>query len=193
MCAFREAAVGRSVNGSGGRVLRHVRVPAAKVVRGVSLSVRIVEVRTHYWRGRTVPCVLDDCPACEESTGRWYGFLPTRLRVGESYGPTVLVELPASATETLLRDASMLDRGEELGLLGVAFSAWRKKGGRSPVVIDEVHDTGHHEAIPRLEVFRTLAKLWKCPPPPVELDGAQFVEAWQEQVRAWLHVLTRAQ
>jgi hypothetical protein len=61
----------------------------------VSVSPEVFGIRTHYWSGRTQPCLRSGCPACKsDQLPRWHGYLaaiaaPDRRRV--------LVEFPAQA------------------------------------------------------------------------------------------------
>lgn len=82
-----------------GNSLPLMRTPTNKPIQGIVTSSEMVGTRTHYYRGRTIPCDDTDCPACTDGIPwRWHGYVSV-------YSPgshkTVLFELTAKAAEPL--------------------------------------------------------------------------------------------
>lgn len=83
-----------------GNSLPLMRCPVNKTITGIITCEDLVGTRTHYYRGRTIPCDDSACPACDEGLPwRWHAYVsvysPTSHR-------TVLFEMTARCAETLV-------------------------------------------------------------------------------------------
>lgn len=89
----------------------------------IILSHNTVGADVHYWNGRTMPCIHDNCPACEENQKpRWRGYLAV---TNAKRSRSALVEITAAAMPPIKQyfDAHRTLRGARLALF--------RKGGTS--------------------------------------------------------------
>ena len=82
-----------------GNSLHLVRCPTGKLFAGVILSDDMLGTPTHYYKGRTIPCDDEHCPACKDGfPWRWHAYLAVYQR---TLHRTVLLEITAKAAEPL--------------------------------------------------------------------------------------------
>ncbi len=77
--------------------MRLLRTPAKGALRGMITCESLQGTPTHYFGGRTVPCLQKDCKACGNGVGwLWHGYLSMILPKTHEH---VLLELTAQACE----------------------------------------------------------------------------------------------
>lgn len=77
------------------------RVPEKGLKSAVIISKKVIGCYTHYWGGRTQPCLKHDCPACEkEVSRRWYGWLTIW---NPSSGEIVIMEITKRACKEVTK------------------------------------------------------------------------------------------
>ncbi len=94
-----------------GNSLPLMRCPTNKPISGIVTSDDLIGTNTHYYRGRTIPCDTESCPACSEGfPWRWHSYVSL---YSVSSHRTVLFEMTARAAEPLkvYRDAYGTLRG----------------------------------------------------------------------------------
>lgn len=70
------------------------RTPPKGYLTGWITSSKIVGCPVHWYKGRTKPCELDNCPACENNIPwRWKGYLGLYIKQNSLH---VLLEFPAA-------------------------------------------------------------------------------------------------
>jgi hypothetical protein len=105
---------------------RLIRCPAARPLRAIVLSDRVIGTRTHYAKGRTLPCEGKDCEACNNALPwRWHAYLA--ILAGDNAEKCVL-ELTAAAAEQLAKP--LKDYGTLRGLELLLERPARKPNGR---------------------------------------------------------------
>lgn len=109
-----------------GPALQLVRTPTHVAFKAIVTSDDLLGCFTHFWRGRTLPCDVDDCEACRQGMPfRWHAWVSCWTPKPARH---LLFEMTAQAAETFVqyRDANE-------GLRGCEFTAWRpsrKPNGR---------------------------------------------------------------
>jgi hypothetical protein len=108
------------------------RAPPDRPLPLVVVSRKVFGVRTHYWSGRTVPCVRKDCPACAAGRlSRWTGYIAC-LDPGDF--SKVLFEFTPPAAEQIqrfqaeagfLREAKILATRAKKTANGRVSIAWK--------------------------------------------------------------------
>ena len=79
--------------------MRLLRTPAQGALRGMITCETLQGTPTHYFGGRTVPCLQKDCKACANDIGwLWHGYLSMILPTTHEH---VLLELTAQACEVV--------------------------------------------------------------------------------------------
>ena len=144
-----------------------LRAKAGAPIVGV-MAGQPVRCLTHYYRKRTLPCVMSsnqECPLCMKGHGkRYYAYYP----IQSGRGTIAVVELTASS-EATLTDYLKQKPPMSLPVLSVRREAG-KKNNPVQVSVDFRHVT-HEEldafgskTVDKDLVKRTLCKLWSLPP-----------------------------
>jgi len=82
-----------------GNSLNLMRCPTMRPVQGIILSDGLIGTNTHYYKGRTIPCDSEGCPACGEGwPWRWHCWVPL---FSPTTQVTVLFEMTARCAEIL--------------------------------------------------------------------------------------------
>lgn len=144
-----------------------VRAKPDKPTWLVSISHDIFGVRTHFYKGRTMPCTFTGCPACERKmTSRWSGYI---LAMAVKDGSQVVFEFPPPA-------AIQLDRAfkEYQSLRGLKLNVTRTENRSNAKVTIEVRGVSDqaHKLPPDEEVWPIIAHIWGL----TEHAPAKFVE-----------------
>lgn len=109
-----------------GTALHLIRTPTHQQLRAVITSEDLLGCFTHFWRGRTLPCDVEDCEACRQGLPfRWHAWVSCWTSKPSRH---LLFEMTAQAAETLVQY-----REANNGLRGCEFTAWRpsrKPNGR---------------------------------------------------------------
>lgn len=136
-----------------------IRCPPKGLRSAFVISHQPVTVPTHWWGGRTTPCVKSDdkpCPACEKQTRidfKTYMFICL-----DPPGRPLLLELPPPATRTF-REWFKTHRT----LRGCRF-ALARRGGRpkGQVISDTLDTTAALCPLPTApSLMETLCRIWK--------------------------------
>ena len=132
-----------------------VRTPRSGTIRGIILNPGLTGTGTHYYGGRTVPCLGSKCKACEDGASpRWYGYLPIW---NSSNDRIAIAEVPDAAADEIDRYHARHNtlRGSILTL--------RRQGSRpnGRVVADVVPGSIDQSRLPSaVDVQQCLEKIW---------------------------------
>jgi hypothetical protein len=161
------------------------RAQANKPVQGM-LAGLPVRVLSHWWRGKTIPCLKDEdqpCPLCDRGVDkRYYAYYPLRNAKGSS----AIVEMTATA-EAELTDHLKLGPKKSIPILKV----YRLKGKRnSPVHCDvdwKPCSEKEWTAFERVKIDqdlikRTLARLWNLPQWPESMTLKDYEQLARKHV-----------
>lgn len=81
-----------------GNSLELKRCPTMRPFQGIILSDGLIGTNTHYYKGRTIPCDSEGCPACGDGLPwRWHCWVPL---FSPSTQVSVLFEMTARCAET---------------------------------------------------------------------------------------------
>lgn len=153
---------------SRGTSLPLTRCPTIKSITGIILSNDLVGTATHYYRGRTLPCDNETCPACDEgSPWRWHAYFAL---YGVTCHRTVLFECTAKACEPikLYRKAY----GTIRGCLMTAKRANASANSRVLIQTDKA-DLQKFTLPDAPDVIAALSIIWNIPIPAIQLNGLQ--------------------
>jgi hypothetical protein len=121
----------------------------------VILNSDMLGIRTHFFRGRTIPCLLEDCPACEcKQLSRWKGYLlaieiPTEQQVVFEFTPPVATTL----------DEAHKRHGTMRGLQVVVSRTSKKANGKVVLAVKGITVLGP-QACPDYSVWPILCRIW---------------------------------
>lgn len=131
------------------------RADPERAVEYVIVSDDLLGVRTHYWRGRTIPCLIKCCEPCQAAhANRWHGYLLvintlSHERVAFEFGPN----------NVELFDELRKQYGSLRGVKFVTARAQKKPNGR--VVCVPRGKTENMAKLPSDEpIWPILAHLW---------------------------------
>lgn len=110
---------------------RLLRCPPFRVLRAIILSSEMIGTKTHFTKGRTLPCEGSNCEACNEGLPwRWHAYLA--ILAGEGKEKAIL-ELTAQAAEQL--QAHMKGYGSLRGAEMLAERPSKKPNGRVRLIV----------------------------------------------------------
>lgn len=149
-----------------GNSLPLMRCPSNRSIEGIITCEDLVGTRTHYYRGRTIPCDDAECPACSDGfPWRWHAYVSV-------YSPrsqrTVLFEMTARCAETLVtyRKAYSTLRGCHL----IAKRANTSPNSR--VNLQTKQADLQSIALPASpNILEALSIIWNIELPSISLDG----------------------
>lgn len=131
------------------------RAGTDSVMKLVVLSSDIFGIRTHFFRGRTGPCLLSDCEACEhKQLSRWKGYL---LAVDASDQQQCIFEFTPPAALKL--DEAKKKYGTLRGLQVYVSRASKKPNAKVNVTVRGISVLGPQEC-PDYWVWPVLAHIW---------------------------------
>lgn len=131
------------------------RVGIDRPSRMVILSNDIFGIRTHYFRGRTGPCLREGCDACNhKQLSRWKGYLLAKDR--DSKQQIVFEFTPPGAA---VLDHARLEAGTLRGLILVASRAAKKPNAKVILTMAGVAVVGPNEC-PDYSIWPILARIW---------------------------------
>jgi hypothetical protein len=134
---------------------RLIRVPAFKAVRCVILAAKLTGCRTHYYKGRTIPCEESLCEACLDGHyWRWHAYIPCQVQ------PTtekVILELTAQATEQL--QPALREFGTLRGLELLAERPSKRPNGRIRITVAPGRRPDNTLPAPP-DVTKTMRHIW---------------------------------
>ena len=164
------------------RGLSVIRVKPSVQYNLISAEENGLLIGVHYYRKRSIPCAGVGCPACECVAKREYAYLGCLAGTTDAGRSRVVVELPAR-TMYEIRECGSVLRGSVIdSLVGVAFTAFRRKGPKSPVVVADVEQTSSAVVIPKKEVTDALCRMWQIPFAPDDLDNKFLMDHWLAEV-----------
>lgn len=131
------------------------RCPRSGTLRGVILSRSLQGTGTHYYRGRTTPCVGAKCEACKDGmAARWYGYVAI-------WSPSTDRVAIAEITDAAADD---LDRWHARhGTLRGAVLTLKRQGARvnGRIIADVSQGTIDPDRLPPPpDLIRILEKIW---------------------------------
>ncbi len=135
-----------------------MRTPPKGKLKGLITSDKLIGCPVHWWRGRSMPCDGERCPACEKHTPwRWKGYIclwtpNTTLHF--------ILELPAAATDPL---GDYLAQYETLR--GAKFTTCRipeKPTGKVHSEIARI-DISQYKLPQAPNILNHLSKIWDLP------------------------------
>ena len=135
--------------------LRIVRAPAKGDAKFICTSRQILGTRNHYFGGKTSPCIIGKCEACDAGLPwRWAGYF------GVWHPPTnehMVCEIPAAAGKKFAQFKE--DHGVMRGSRVTLFRAGTRPNGR--VLINIIAEDQYNRAMPdELDIQSFLCHLW---------------------------------
>lgn len=143
-----------------------LRTPPSGFLEAISTASNLLGCPTHFWGGRTYPCLGDDCPACQQANPwRWHGYISAKAI---NTGLHFLYEFTAAAAESFIEY-----RASWGTLRGCHFRARRHNSAKNGQVLLALKPM---EIDPRFlptepDLYLILCKLWNL---PVELHHPGF-------------------
>lgn len=150
-----------------------LRIKKPGVRDAIVVSHQVLGTKTHYWGGRTWPCLKNACKACAAGRGKeWHGYLFVTNLAAEHF---FLMELPSTAASYLKKWYD-----EHRTLRGLRIDARRRNGrDNGPVVLENLRKYELVDNLPKAPSTRdALVRLWKLsdtlaqlllPPTPEDL------------------------
>lgn len=147
-----------------GNGLPLLRTPTGRPLVAIVTSVDLVGTPTHFWKGRTVPCEIDECEPCENGMPwRWHGYLAAYRQADALH---FLFEFTARASQAFLEYRKAYG-----SLRGCAFRAHRVNlaaNARVHLVCKPADLAGI--ALPQPpDLVRVLSVLWNIATPDLEV------------------------
>ena len=145
------------------------RTPADKPLQAIVTAEAMTVTNTHYWGGRTVPCEMPDCEACNAS-------VPYRTHVYVSaFDPKTHVHLIFECTEHAARAFAEYITANST-LRGCYFSAARPKGTKNGQVVITTRpaDLTRVSLPSPPDLVQALSVIWRLPTPALSerIDAA---------------------
>lgn len=131
------------------------RASHEKALLMVSISHDIFGIRTHYYRGRTGPCLKTGCPACERHMlSRWNGYL---LAVDAKDASRILFEFTPPAAVQL--DQAFKEFGSLRGLSIIAARTAKRANAKVVLTIKGINSQAHKLPADS-EIWPILSHIW---------------------------------
>lgn len=131
------------------------RAPTDSVLKLIILSNDILGIRTHFFRGRTCPCYIGKCEACEHNQlSRWKGYV---LAVEQPSGAQCVFEFTPPAARTL--DEARKKYGTMRGIQLYVARASKKPNAKVTVTVKGITVLGP-TACPDYNVWPIVAHIW---------------------------------
>lgn len=149
-----------------GQSMPLLRTPANGQLQGIVTCENLLGCPTHFWGGRTYPCLGDDCPACQQaSPWRWHGYLSAKSPQTSQH---FLFETTAGGAEAFVEYRHV--RGT---LRGCHFQARRHNGASNGqvIVLTKPCDIDPRYIPPAPNLLQLLCRLWNLP-----ADAQQLLE-----------------
>ena len=138
--------------------MRLIRAPSKGELKVCITTPKIVGTRNHFFGGRTSPCMLGQCEACEAGTPwRWTAYLAAITMGANEH---VIIEVPAAAAKTIAdyREENGSLRGTKMTL----FRIGNRPNGR--VMVHLAPANLGQTTLPRQpDVVAFLCHLWNVP------------------------------
>ena len=162
---------------------RLLRIKPRFVYSAIVCSDDLAWVPTHYYRGRSVPCIGVTCQVCKYIDVRWYAYAPVILLYQGERQNKALIELPIGAALKLGAEVKQVAQPEDDSWLGVEFQARRSKNTmRSPVAVEFIGIAQEVELCDLEDVHKALCRMWGVP----EIDASTDLDSWREIVKVRL-------
>ncbi len=149
-----------------GNSLPLMRCPTNRPIQGIITSDDLIGTRTHFFRGRTIPCDNDECPACSDGLPwRWHAYVALWSDVTHR---TVLFEMTARGTEPLITYRKAYGT-----LRGCRLSAKRANSSpNSRVIIQTSQADLQKAALPAApNILEALSIIWNIELPSISIEG----------------------
>lgn len=163
------------------------RAPADKPLPLIVISSQCFGIRTHYWAGRTGPCLRSGCDACKAGRlSRWTGYLAC---VDPADWSQTIFEYTPPAAEQLQK--ILAEQGYLRGSKIVASRTKKVKNARVNISSRGIYE--HLDRIPKEpEILPILFHIWGLKQQEASADGAYDADSLAEHEkpkRAKKHVL----
>lgn len=140
--------------------LRIMRAPASPPFQAIITSDDLVGCPIHWYAGRTLPCELENCPACGDGLAwRWKGYVACVCQKTDEH---CIFEFPAAAGERLAEY-----RNKNGTLRGCQFRAYRipeRPNGR--LLLRTQPSNFLPNMMPKeVDVVKCLLRIWQIPIP----------------------------
>lgn len=141
-----------------GRSLPLWRCPIHKPLTAVVTSNDLIGCKTHYYRGKTMPCENEDCPACQDGIRwSWHSYLAAYDHANNLH---FLFESTARATEPFVEY-----RKHHGTLRGCLFKAHRARGRHNSQVYIYTRqaDLAKYPIPDPPDLIKLLGMIWDLP------------------------------
>jgi len=131
------------------------RTPAQGTISGIITSPTVLGCLTHFYRGRTIPCEGENCPACNDKRPpRYHAYVGL---LGKKSREHALFELTGHAAAPLY---DWIEAGKSLR--GAALNAYRTRGGsNAPVTVQLSQMPGLEVVLPEPpDIQAALELIW---------------------------------
>lgn len=149
-----------------GVALPLLRTPAGRPIAGLITSEDLVGTPTHFFGGRTVPCEVETCEACNNGIPwRWHGYVGLwcpNTRVHSIFEMTAQAVTPL----TEWRETNSTLRGAKL----VAKRVNSRPNGRVRISLSAI-EIGQYAIPEPPNLIRCLAIMWNLAEPDVGIEG----------------------
>lgn len=143
----------------GGSLYQIRRVPAGGSLNLVLISKNVLGIRTHYYHGRTTPCLRANCPACNDGYNpRWHGYV---LAVDARAERPIIFEFPAGVWPTFKQYAN--ERGDLRGVMAVATRLGSANNSPVQVTLRGPHKEAHRLP-PEQDLWPILCRIFGLRP-----------------------------
>jgi len=149
-----------------GNSLPLIRTPANRPLVGIVTCDEMLGTRTHYYRGRTIPCDDQNCPACDDGMSwRWHAYLSVAHVLNRRQA---LIEFTAAGVEPF-----KLYREAYGTLRGCHFTARRAQiAANSRVIVQCKQADLEKITLPDApNILEALAIIWNIELPAIVVDG----------------------
>lgn len=142
------------------------RTPTGRPLQAIVTSTDLIGTPTHFWRGRTMPCTLPDCPAHEAGMPwRWHGYLSALNTASHEH---FLFEMTAQACEAFVQYRTAYE-----SLRGCLFMARRVNASHNARVhiVTKPADLENIQLPPAPNLVKILAIIWNLATPTIDVSS----------------------
>ena len=157
-----------------GQSMPLIRTPQNGTMQGVVSSHTLIGCQTHFWGGRTYPCLGDNCPACNQaSPWRWHGYLSAKSPQTSLH---FLFETTAGGAEAFTEYRRLHGT-----LRGCHFLARRHNGSANGQVLiqTKISDIDPRFIPPAPNLIELLSRLWNLP-----VESQQLIDHLAQEATA---------
>lgn len=135
-----------------------VRTPPRRPLTAIVTAEDLVGTHTHFFKGRTIPCEAEECPACQEGFPyRWHAYVSAWV---QETGLHFIFECTAQAAEAFTEYRETFEKVR--GCLFEATRAGNRPNGRVLIRTKTAKLQGLNLPKPP-DIIKCLAILWNLP------------------------------